>query len=86
MAEIENGSYSVSEEMRKKIENETKPSQHNDDDTESNEEQPLDLGDQYMVKRSDENWRKIAILTSLFFVYILNIFLYRSSRDNTDKI
>lgn len=43
-------------DMGKKSESESKSANFNDEDSESVEEQPLDIGEQYLVRRSDESW------------------------------
>lgn len=46
--------------MPKKAEIEIKPNLQ-DEDSESAEEQPLDIGEHYLVRRSDDTWRKFVI-------------------------
>lgn len=59
MADIQTKEEESSVEiMRKKTESDSKPSQSHDEDNESVEEQPLDIGEHYLVRRSDETWRK----------------------------
>lgn len=47
--------------MRKKSESETKPPLAQDEDSEGTEEQPLDIGEHYLVRRSDDSWRKLSL-------------------------
>lgn len=58
MAETEKPQETPSEIMRKKSESDNKPAQSHDEDNESGEEQPLDIGEHYLVRRSDDSWRK----------------------------
>lgn len=58
MAEIEKTVEVTDEIMRKKSESENKPPLQQDEDSESAEEQPLDIGEHYLVRRSDDSWRK----------------------------
>lgn len=46
------------ESMGKKAETDCKSNIPQDEDTESVEEQPLDIGEHYLVRRSDDSWRK----------------------------
>lgn len=48
--------------MRKKSESENSKSTPHDEDSESAEEQPLDVGIHYLVRRSDNSWCKYAAL------------------------
>lgn len=48
------------EEMGKKADNEPKSANSHDEDTESVEEQPLDIGEHYLVRRTDESWCKLT--------------------------
>lgn len=64
MADVAQASENVADNLRKKGDEDMKPAVNNDDDTESNEEQPLDIGEHYLVKRSDESWRKFKNITS----------------------
>lgn len=57
MADSVKSVSSTNENIDKKAENDAKANTSNDDDAESNEEQPLDIGANYLVKRSDESWR-----------------------------
>lgn len=57
MADVGKSVSNLTENADKKVENEAKANASNDDDAESNEEQPLDIGANYLVKRSDESWR-----------------------------
>lgn len=59
MADANKSVSNANENVDKKVENDTKTNASNDDDMESNEEQPLDIGANYLVKRSDESWRNI---------------------------
>ncbi|XP_017782134.1 PREDICTED: histone acetyltransferase KAT8-like [Nicrophorus vespilloides] len=57
----------VNEEVElKKPEIEEKPVTQNDDDAESGEEQPLDIGEHYLVRRSDENWHPAEIIQTRY--------------------
>lgn len=47
--------------MGKKAENDCKSNIPHDEDTESVEEQPLDIGEHYLVRRSNESWRKLRL-------------------------
>lgn len=58
MADVNKADEASLETMRKKKESESKPAQSHDEDTESVEEQPLDIGEHYLVRRSDDSWRK----------------------------
>lgn len=58
MADSEKSSGTQDEKMGKKSEVENKPNLPHDEDTESVEEQPLDIGEHYLVRRTDESWRK----------------------------
>lgn len=58
MADSDKSASSNGENMGKKAENDCKATIPNDEDTESVEEQPLDIGEHYLVRRSDESWRK----------------------------
>lgn len=58
MADADKTDTLPNENMLKKVENDIKTTVSNDEDAESNEEQPLDIGEHYLVKRSDETWRK----------------------------
>lgn len=58
MADNNKPQETPSETMRKKSENDTKPAQSHDEDNESVEEQPLDIGEHYLVRRSDDTWRE----------------------------
>lgn len=57
MAECDKNSNLNVENMDKTHEMDNKSNIH-DEDTESVEEQPLDIGEHYLVRRSDESWRK----------------------------
>lgn len=82
MAESEKVADPPTDTMRKKSESEQKPSNQNDEDSESMEEQPLDIGEQYLVRRSDDSWRKFHShnLTALFTCFEFS----RSRRNNTN--
>lgn len=85
--------------MRKKSESENSKSTPHDEDSESAEEQPLDVGIHYLVRRSDNSWCKYAalfILTSkskgvFVFCFVpaglntVNLF-YRPGRDYTVQV
>lgn len=80
MADLETSTdvpeISGDEIMRKKSESENSKSTPHDEDSESAEEQPLDVGIHYLVRRSDNSWCKYAalfILTSKggFRVFVL---------------
>lgn len=58
MADSDKNTGSNGENMGKKAENDCKSNIIQDEDTESVEEQPLDIGEHYLVRRSDESWRK----------------------------
>lgn len=58
MADSDKSASSNGENMGKKPENDCKSNIPPDEDTESVEEQPLDIGEHYLVRRSDESWRK----------------------------
>lgn len=58
MADSDKNTNSNGENMGKKPENDIKSNIPHDEDTESVEEQPLDIGEHYLVRRSDESWRK----------------------------
>lgn len=60
MADFEKGEDASPEIMRKKSESDSKPSLQ-DEDSESAEEQPLDIGEHYLVRRSDDSWRKFNL-------------------------
>ncbi|CAG9828862.1 unnamed protein product [Diabrotica balteata] len=51
--------------MPKKSDNENKPNIQ-DEDSESAEEQPLDVGEHYLVRRSDDTWHPAEIIQSRF--------------------
>lgn len=59
-AEKSNETAVPAEDMGKKTENDTKSANPQDDDSESVEEQPLDIGEHYLVRRSDESWCKLT--------------------------
>lgn len=61
MADSDKNANGNGENMGKKAENECKSNIPHDEDTESVEEQPLDIGEHYLVRRSDESWRKWTI-------------------------
>lgn len=63
MADCDKNCNSNIEDMGKKAEIDNKSNIQHDEDTESVEEQPLDIGVHYLVRRSDETWRKFAHLT-----------------------
>lgn len=68
MAELDKSAVitevSSDEIMRKKSESEnSKPNLH-DEDSESAEEQPLDVGIHYLVRRTDNSWCKSVICLS----------------------
>lgn len=46
-----------SEIIEKKEERDLKTQQNDNEDADSLEEQPLDIGENYVVKRCDETWR-----------------------------
>lgn len=58
MADCDKNTNANAENMDKRHEMDNKSSLQNDEDTESVEEQPLDIGEHYLVRRSDESWRK----------------------------
>lgn len=60
MADTGKSPETVEESMGKKEENEAKSVNQNDEDSESTEEQPLDIGEHYLVQRSAEVWRKFV--------------------------
>lgn len=62
MADLEKKEEVSVEIMRKKSESESKQ----DEDSESAEEQPLDIGEHYLVKRSDDTWHPAEIIQSRF--------------------
>lgn len=58
MGDFDNKEEACLEIMRKKSESENKSNLQHDEDSESAEEQPLDIGEHYLVRRSDDSWRK----------------------------
>uniref|UniRef100_A0A1Y1JWK8 Chromo domain-containing protein n=1 Tax=Photinus pyralis TaxID=7054 RepID=A0A1Y1JWK8_PHOPY len=59
-------SFISPEIMGKKSESETKSVNSHDEDNESVEEQPLDIGEHYLVRRSDESWYPAEVIQTRF--------------------
>lgn len=57
MTENEKIENNVLENMDKKHDTASKGSTPRDDDTESGEDHPLDIGIHYLAQRADETWR-----------------------------
>lgn len=81
MAETDKNTETLVETMRKKQENESKPQTQNDEDSESAEEQPLDIGEHYLVRRSGEVWRKFVQYNLKIQNKLLKIDRFRSCRN-----
>lgn len=59
MAEPDKMSDNSNDKIMKKNDSNAKNSQQNDnEDADSLDEQPLDIGEHYLVRRSAESWRK----------------------------
>lgn len=69
MADCDKNSNLNTENSDKGHEMENKSNIQHDEDTESVEEQPLDIGEHYLVRRSDESWRKRHNIT-LFSIVV----------------
>lgn len=60
---LEKNSETMLIKQEKKSENTSTDIKTGDnEDSESMEEQPLDIGEHYLVRRSDESWREFFIL------------------------
>lgn len=69
MADCDKNSNLNTENSDKRHEMDSKSNMQHDEDNESVEEQPLDIGEHYLVRRSDESWRKRHDITSLVINY-----------------
>ncbi|KAL3274825.1 hypothetical protein HHI36_019608 [Cryptolaemus montrouzieri] len=56
----------LKENMRKKSESEIKTGNTQDEDSEGTEEQPLDIGEHYLVRRSDDSWHPAEIIQTRY--------------------
>lgn len=70
---VDIGEVFSDEIMRKKSESENSKSNHHDEDSESAEEQPLDAGVHYLVRRTDNSWCKFLVYSNLKIIFIIKL-------------